>query len=169
VQTLYSNWGNKRNLLRAVMESSVTGDEDVSLVAGQPPAVITATIDPADAADPRKLLAHLSRQYRLLAERSAVGWQTYRDGAGVDQDIAADWQQLSDLRRSAFRTLFARLPAGALRPELDNAAAADTAWAIASPDMHDLLVHQAGYSYDELEDWVRRTLSAALLAGPGEC
>jgi AcrR family transcriptional regulator len=168
VQTLYSNWGNKRNLLRAVMESSVTGDEDVSLVAGQPPAVITATIDPADAADPRKLLAHLSRQYRLLAERSAVGWQTYRDAAGVDQDIAADWQQLSDLRRSAFQTLFARLPAGALRPELDNAAAADTAWAIASPDMHDLLVHQAGYSYDELEDWVRRTLSAALLAGPGE-
>jgi AcrR family transcriptional regulator len=168
VQTLYSNWGNKRNLLRAVMESSVTGDEDVSLVAGQPPAVITATIDPADAADPRKLLAHLSRQYRLLAERSAVGWQTYRDAAGVDQDIAADWQQLSDLRRSAFQTLFARLPAGVLRPELDNAAAADTAWAIASPDMHDLLVHQAGYSYDELEDWVRRTLSAALLAGPGE-
>jgi AcrR family transcriptional regulator len=168
VQTLYSNWGNKRNLLRAVMESSVTGDEDVSLVAGQPPAVITATIDPEDAADPRKLLAHLSRQYRLLAERSAVGWQTYRDGAGVDQDIAADWQQLSELRRSAFQALFARLPAGALRPELDNAAAADTAWAIASPDMHDLLVHQAGYSYDELEDWVRSTLSAALLAGPGE-
>ena len=33
VQTLYSNWGNKRNLLRAVMESSVTGDEDVPLVA----------------------------------------------------------------------------------------------------------------------------------------
>jgi AcrR family transcriptional regulator len=166
VQTLYSNWGNKRNLLRAVMESSVTGDEDVRLVAGRPPSVITATIDPADAADPSKLLVHLSRQYRLLAERSAVGWQTYRDGAGVDPDIAADWQQLSDLRRSAFRALFARLPAQAMRPGLDNAAAADTAWAIASPDMHDLLVRQAGYSYDELETWVRNTLRAALLAGP---
>jgi len=34
VQTLYSNWGNKRNLLRAVMESSVTGDEDPPLVPG---------------------------------------------------------------------------------------------------------------------------------------
>jgi AcrR family transcriptional regulator len=166
VQTLYSNWGNKRNLLRAVMESSVTGDQDVPLVAGQPPAVITATIDPADAADPRKLLAHLSRQYRLLAERAAVGWQTYRDGAGVDPDIAADWQQLSDLRRGAFQALFARLPAGVLRPGLSNAAAADTAWAIASPDMHDLLVRQAGYRYDELEGWVRSTLSAALLTGP---
>jgi AcrR family transcriptional regulator len=166
VQTLYSNWGNKRNLLRAVMESSVTGDEDVPLVAGRPPAVITATIDPADAADPRKLLVHLSRQYRLLAERSAVGWQTYRDGAGVDPDIAADWQQLSDLRRGAFHALFARVPAGALRAGLSNAAAADTAWVIASPDAHDLLVRQAGYSYDQLENWARSTLSAALLAGP---
>ena len=38
VQTLYSNWGNKRNLLRAVMVSSVTGDEDRPLVAGAAPA-----------------------------------------------------------------------------------------------------------------------------------
>jgi AcrR family transcriptional regulator len=164
VQTLYSNWGNKRNLLRAVMESSVTGDEDVPLVAGQPPAIITATLDPGDAGDPRLLLAHLSHQYRLLAERSAVGWQTYRDGAGVDPDIAADWQQLSDVRRRAFHAFFARVPAEALRPGLTHAMAADTAWAIASPDIHDLLVRQAGYSYDQLEEWTRSTLSAALLA-----
>src|SRR5499427_10952597 len=91
VQTLYSNWGNKRNLLRAVMESSVTGDDDLPLVPGQPPAILVATLDPADAADPRRLLAHLSHQYRLLAERSAIGWQTYRDAAGIDPDIAADW------------------------------------------------------------------------------
>ena len=165
VQTLYSNWGNKRNLLRAVMESSVTGDEDVPLVPGQPPAIITATIDTADAADPHRVLAHLSRQYRLLAERASVGWQTYRDGAAVDPDIAADWQQLSDLRRRAFHAFFARIPAGALRAGLSNAAAADTAWVIASPDTHDLLVGQAGYSYDQLERWTRSTLSAALLAG----
>lgn len=163
VQTLYSNWGNKRNLLRAVMESAVTGDDDIPLVAGQPPAVIVATLDPADAKDPRRLLAHLSHQYRLLAERSAVGWQTYRDGAGVDPDIAADWQQLSELRRAGFQAMFARLPASALRPGLSNVAAADTAWVVASPDSHDLLVRQAGYSYDQLEEWARTTLSAALL------
>jgi AcrR family transcriptional regulator len=163
VQTLYSNWGNKRNLLRAVMESAVTGDDDIPLVAGQPPAIIVATLDPDDAKDPRRLLAHLSHQYRLLAERSAVGWQTYRDAAGVDPDIAADWQQLSDLRRAGFQAMFASLPASALRPGLSNAAAADTAWVVASPDSHDLLVRRAGYSYDQLEQWVRTTLSAALL------
>jgi len=167
VQTIYSNWGNKRNLLRAVMESSVTGDENAPLVPGRPPAIITATLDPADAADPRRLLAHLSHQYRLLAERAAVGWQTYRDGAAVDPDIAADWQQLSDLRRGAFHALFAHVPAGALRSGLSNAAAADTAWVIASPDAHDLLVRDAGYSYDQLEEWVHDTLGAALLGGQG--
>jgi len=166
VQTLYSNWGNKRNLLRAVMESSVTGDQDVPLVPGQAPAVITATLDPGDAANPRLLLAHLSHQFRLLAERSAVGWQTYRDAVGVDPDIAADWQQLSDLRRQGFHAFFARVPARALRRGLTNTAAADTAWAIASPDIHDLLVRQAGYSYDQLEAWVRDTLGAALLDSP---
>jgi AcrR family transcriptional regulator len=165
VQTLYSNGGNKRNLLRAVMESSVTGDNDVPLEPGQPPTVIFATLDPGDAADPGRLLDHLSHQYRLLAERSAVGWQTYRDGAAVDPDIAADWKQLMDLRRQAFRIMITRIPAGVLRPGLSRAAAADTAWAIASPDIHDLLVRQAGYTYDQLEAWVRVTLGAALLGG----
>ena len=51
VQTLYSNWGNKRNLLRAVMESSVTGDDDLPLVPGQPPAVF-ADIPAREDTDP---------------------------------------------------------------------------------------------------------------------
>jgi len=163
VQTLYSNWGNKRNLLRAVMESSVTGDDDATLVAGQPPSIIVAALDPDDAKDPRKLLGHLSRQYRLLAERSAVGWATYRDGAGSDPDISRDWRQLNDLRRQAFGGLFALIPADALRPGLSHARAADTAWVIASPDTHDQLVRHADYSYDQLETWVRDTLITALL------
>jgi AcrR family transcriptional regulator len=163
VQSLYSNWGNKRNLLRAVMESSVTGGEERQLVAGQPPAIIVATLDPDDAKDPRRLLAHLARQYRLLAERAAVGWQTYRDGAAVDQDIAADWKLLNNLRRQAFRTLIGQIPAAGLRAGLTHDSAADTAWVIASPDTHDQLVRHAAYSYDQLESWVLDTLIAALL------
>jgi AcrR family transcriptional regulator len=167
VQTLYSNWGNKRNLLRAIMESSVTGDDDVTLVAGQPPPIIVATLDPDDAKDPLLLLAHLSHQYRLVAERAAVGWQTYRDGAAIDPDIAEDWRQLNRLRRQAFAGLLSAIPADALRPGLSQAAAADTAWVIASPDTHDQLVRHAGYDYDQLESWVHATLVAALLAAPG--
>jgi AcrR family transcriptional regulator len=164
VQSLYSNWGNKRNLLRGIMESSVTGDEDGPLVPGQPPPVFAAILERSDASDPRQLLAHLSHEFRLLAARAAVGWQTYRDGAAVDPDIAADWRQLNELRRRAITAMITQIPAAALRPGLTPAAAADTAWVIASPDTHDQLVHQAGYSYDQLEEWVRDTLTAALLA-----
>ena len=162
VQSLYNDWGNKRNLLHAVMETAVTGDDDVLMTPGKPPAVITATLTPGEADDPRRLLAHLVREYRLLAERAAVGWQSYRDGAATDPDIAADWQEISEMRRAAFRVMLAEIPASALRPGLSPAVAADTAWAIASPETHHQLVREAGYSYDQLEDWVRRTLSAAL-------
>jgi len=162
VQSLYNDWGSKRNLLRAVMETAVTGDSDDMLTPGQPPEFITSAIGPQDVAEPRRLVAHLARQYRLLAERAAVGWQTYRDAAATDPDVAADWQRLSELRREAFQALFGRVPAQALRPGLSAAGAADTAWAIASPETHHQLVRQAGYGYDQLEDWVRVTLSAAL-------
>jgi AcrR family transcriptional regulator len=162
VQSLYNDWGNKRSLLQAVMEAAVTGDDDVPLTVGRPPTVLTATLSPDDAADPRRLLAHLVRQYRLLAERAAVAWHTYRDAAAVDPDVAADWQRISEMRREAFRVMFARIPVSALRPGLSPAIAADTAWAIASPETRHQLVHQAGYTYHELEDWVRTTLSAAL-------
>ncbi len=97
------------------------------------------------------------------AERAAVGWETYRDGAAIDPGIAADWRQTNDLRRQAFRAMITRVPSGALRPGLTHDAAADTAWVIASPDTHDQLVRHAGYSYDQLEEWVRTTVCAALL------
>jgi hypothetical protein len=58
---------------------------------------------------------------------------------------------------------YTRLPREALRPGVTRASAADTAWVIASPDTRCQLVHRAGYSYDQLEDWIRNTLTAALL------
>ena len=99
---------------------------------------------------------------RFNWESAPDDWQlAFRKLAAV---LAADWQQLSDMRRQAFHAMFARVPAQALRAGLTNAAAADTAWVIASPDAHDQLVRQAGYTYDQLEDWVRTTLSAALFS-----
>lgn len=164
VQSLYNDWGNKRSLLQAVLETAVTGDDEVTLTAGQPPAVFSDTLSSPDAADPRRLVAHLAHQYRLLAQRAAVGWQTYRDAAATDPDVAADWQRLMKARRDAIHAMLAHIPASALRPGLTLAAAADTVWAIASPETHDLLVRQAGYDYDGLEGWVRATVSAALFA-----
>ena len=58
------------------------------------------------------------------------------------------------------------LPPGSLQAGLTDAEAVDTAWAIASPETYDLLVRHAGYSLDDYEKWVFRTLAAALLPPP---
>lgn len=55
------------------------------------------------------------------------------------------------------------IPAAISRARRIPAAAADTAWVIASPDTDDQLVRHGGYGYDQLESWVRETLTSALL------
>ena len=163
VQTLYHSWGSKRDLLRGVLELAVTGHEEGSLDEGAVRRTLLATIDPEDAKDPERLLAHLVHGFRALAERSAGVWGTYRDAAAVDADIASDWRALMELRRSEFHRLMQALPQSFLREGLSPGTAADTAWALASPQIHESLVDTAGYTYDQLEAWLHDTLVAALL------
>lgn len=163
VQTLYHSWGSKRDLLRGVLELAVTGHEEGSLDEGAVRRTLLATIDPEDAKDPERLLAHLVHGFRVLAERSASVWGTYRDAAAVDADIASDWRALMELRRSEFHRLMRALPQSFLREGLTPGTAADTAWALASPQIHESLVDTAGYTYDQLEAWLHDTLVAALL------
>jgi AcrR family transcriptional regulator len=161
VQTLYSAWGSKRALLRGVMESSVTGDIDrplhpegeLSQAAAALPEDMTTT----------ELLTQLIHEFRLLAERAAIGWHTYRDAAAVDPEAAEDWRQLMVVRRLAFVNIMGRIPTQDLRRGITRDKAVDTAFVIASPDTHEQLVRQQGYTYDEFEDWVRTTLTAAIL------
>lgn len=163
VQTLYHSWGSKRDLLRGVLDLAVTGQEEASVDEGAVRATLLATIDPEDAKDPARLLAHIVHGFRVLAERSASVWGTYRDAAAVDADIASDWRGLMELRRAEFHRLMQTMPQSALRKGVTRGSAADTAWALASPQIHESLVDTAGYTYDELEAWLRETLIAALL------
>lgn len=162
VPTLYSAWGSKRALLRGVMAEAVTGNE-AGFDADADRSKIVAQVD-QPRPDGITFIAVLARVYRSLAERSAVGWATYRGGAAVDKDVADDWQDLQQQRRETFRLLLAKLPDDALRRGLTREAATDTAWAIASPETHELFVQRRGWGYDRYEAWVRTTLSAALIA-----
>jgi hypothetical protein len=147
------------------MLTAITGEAepDPRIVAGQPPQALLDEMNRSDPTDAAAYLGLLAHQFRRLSERSAVGFQTYRDASAVDPEIAADWRQLMEVRRTSFAAVVARIPAAALREGLSRSVAADTAWVIASPDTHDMLVRLAGYSYDELEAWVATTLRSALL------
>lgn len=117
VPTLYSAWGSKRALLRAVMAASVTEHDD-GFDTGLDRNRLLGSREPAWAGNSWQFMGHLAHRFRLIAERSAVGWKTYRDGAATDEVIAADWQHLQQQRRETFRVLLANVPTADLRPAL---------------------------------------------------
>ncbi|MBA4021478.1 MAG: TetR/AcrR family transcriptional regulator [Gordonia sp.] len=162
VQSIYSSWGNKRGLLRGMLESQLMGGQPGAVNPQDMPAAILNAFDPATAT-PRELIAHAAHQFRLLTERAAVGFGTYAQAAAIDPEAATDWQNLMEIRRMAIRNLVGNIPVGQLRPELTPESAGDTAWVIASPHTHEQLVVRAGFTYDDFEDWIRTTLTSALL------
>ena len=161
VQTLYLAWGSKRALLRAYMEAALAGDDEASYPQALPD-MIAGVLDGA-LDEPAAIIRQISVLYRQIAERAALGWQLYRDGAATDPEIATDWQALQALRHQTFTTLIKRLPAQSLRPGLTRAAATDTAWTIASPDTYDMLVRTRGYTLDQYQKWVTTILTTLLL------
>jgi AcrR family transcriptional regulator len=154
VQTLYLAWGSKRALLRGYMENALSGgasspEDAVRRFAGL---------------SPRDRLAELAALITEVADRAATGWSLYRDAAAVDPEIAADWNELQLLRHRLISQVLADVPTSALAEGLTIKSAADTAWAIASPESYDLLAHRLGYQLEEFHHWVKQTLTAAILA-----
>lgn len=161
VQTLYLAWGSKRSLLRAYMDASLSGAPDKPYAQALP--LLVEDVMTGAGADARQVIEGLAHLYRTIAERAALGWRLYRDAAASDPEVAADWKTLQLLRRETFATIMCHLPAGSLRPGMTDQTAVDTAWAIASPETHELLVGTVSYSLDQYESWVSTTLADTLL------
>lgn len=155
VQTLYLAWGSKRQLLRGYMERALAGGE------GSPGDVVSRVVG-LDLPDRLLVLADIVTEN---ADRAALGWALHRDAAAVDPEIAQDWNELQMLRRGTTgRVLFDDdAPPVELAEGLTERTAADTAWAIASPESYFLLVTRLGYTLEEFREWMRRTLVAVIL------
>lgn len=155
VQTLYLAWGSKRALLRGYMERAIAGDL---------PSPDDASQQFTDMS-PQQRLTALADLVTQVAQRAADGWQLYRDGAAVDPEIAADWQELQMLRHRTISRILHDIPADALAEGITPQNAADTAWVIASPESYDLLVRRLGYTPNQFRNWMQQTLNAAILSG----
>lgn len=108
----------------------------------------------------------VAHTFGQIAERAALGWQLYRDAAAVDPEIAADHDELERLRRRTLTGAISRIDDGSLRPGVTRDDAIDTVFVVASPQSHQMLVHDRGYTLDQYEAWITRTLVAGLLPDP---
>ena len=152
-QTVYDRFGSKAGLLRAMISRSeeLAGlPERLRNVSAQTDglSMLRAMLDTAAAVDPK-----VYAQSRLVY------------AARLDDPVAADmWNWRLGSRRAGMGAIFKKLAAeGRLRPGIAEEAAADVAWAIASPHQYEYLVVERGWSLKRYRAHLEETITARLI------
>jgi AcrR family transcriptional regulator len=159
VQTVYFTFGNKRALLKEVLDVAVAGDTDPVATLDRPWArEVLAEPDPA---------AQLARQAagaRRVLERAAPVLEVVRTAAAAEPELAGLWRLNREQRHTVqLRFAEALVAKTALRDGHDAASAADIALTILGPETYDLLVTGRGWAADRWERWAADALVRQLL------
>jgi len=154
VQTVFGVFGSKAGILNALLD-------DLEETAGS--TTLADTL--GTARTPRDQLERVVAFNRRLFEMGADLLDVAEGSRAGDADLAAHVAEGHRRRREAQRPLVAGWAArGALRPGLDAGGAADTLWALTSPELFRLLV-RAGWSGGQYEQHLSELLAIGLLRG----
>jgi AcrR family transcriptional regulator len=160
--TLYRLFSSKRTLLKAVLDVSFGGD-DQPIAFGDRPDVQAARDQP----DPVALVRAFARIGRDFMERSSQIMHVLATAAQVDPDAAQLLQEIRHQRHTGQSRIVAALAArDALDPELQFSDAADIAYAVLSPDMHRILTTERGWTPEQYQQWLVRSLGLLLRREP---
>lgn len=158
VQTVYAVFGNKRELLRQLIEASIVGDDDpVPITERAEAQAVAAEPDPRRRAE---LDAALSRS---ITERVAPIVRVAAEAAASDPELAAMMEAVKKARRQEMVSS-ARIVAGpnGLRTDLEEAAA--TLYVLYSPQVADMLIGDYGWPPERYEKWLARMIVNAVIA-----
>ncbi|MER6145696.1 helix-turn-helix domain-containing protein [Streptomyces sparsogenes] len=148
-QTIYTHFGSKAGVLTGLVDLM---DEE----AGLPELMAEA----AQMTEPDALLGLLARAGRQVRERCGDIVTMLSSGAAVDPDIAATQAEGARRNRLGVETVIERIRATGrgVHPR-----AVDIAVALMSAGVHDSLVVDAGWSFEDYEAWLKDTLVTAVL------
>jgi TetR/AcrR family transcriptional regulator, regulator of autoinduction and epiphytic fitness len=159
IQTVYKVFGSKRNLLSALVDVTVAGDDDpVPLPARQFVADIEAL--PGARAKLGRYAAHLTEVHA----RQAQVMTALAGAATADPDAAAIWRKNQDDRRRGM-TMFAAvlMSTGEVRPDHTVDTVADVLWLAMDVRNYDWLVRERGWSVEQFQRWYVDSVAAAVL------
>jgi AcrR family transcriptional regulator len=161
--TLYRLFSSKPALLKAVLDVSFGGD-DQPVAFGDRPDVQAARAE----TDPRALIAAFARIGRDFMVRSSAIMRVLATAAAVDPDAAQLMEEIRRQRHAGQSRIVAALDAlDALDPDLETSEATDIAYAALSPEVHHILTAERGWTADQYEQWLVRSLGALLRREPG--
>src|SRR5918998_590460 len=159
VPTVYASLRSKANILRAVVELTVRGDDEAAPLASR-----RDWQEIERQQDPREQLALFARLHRQICDREAAIFAQLEAAAGADpeatQQLAEHDRRRYETQRRLARSLHRRKQ---LKPGLAIREAADVIWTLASERSYLALVRDRGWKADNYERWVAEQLAAGLL------
>jgi AcrR family transcriptional regulator len=162
VPTVYATLRSKANILRAVIDVTVRGDDNARPLASR-----AEWREMERQADPREKLARFARLHRGVCDREAAVFAQLEAAAGGDAE-ATEMLGEHDARRYETQRLLTRSlqREGQLKEGLSARHAADIIWTLASERTYLALVRDRGWTPGRYERWVADQLASALLSGP---
>lgn len=158
LKTVYAAFGPKPEVLRALWNLRMRGDEEPLPMPERP-----WYRELVDEPDPHRRLALVAHNSRIVRERTAHVTEIVRVAAPADEQIAALWDRFQrELYELGVRGIVDTL-AGDGVLAVDPTTAADIGWTLTHPDVYQLLVRQRGWSPEAYERWLAETLSTQLL------
>lgn len=161
--TLYRLFSSKPALLKAVLDVSFGGD-DQPVAFGDRPDIQAARRE----TDPQALITAFARIGRDFMERSSAILRVLATAAAVDPDAVQLMEEIRRQRHTGQSRIVAALSArDALDPDLESTEAADITYAVLSPEVHHILTVERGWTAEQYERWLIRSLGALLRREPG--
>lgn len=160
MQSVYSAGRSKADLLQAAVQRAVAGD-DTEVLVHERPAYAALAAEP----DPVRQI-HLAADLICEVHQRSEPIQTaFRQAAAIEEAVAHSLAEEHRRRLETFGAIIRMLPADRLKHSYE--VCTETAWAIASAEVFILLRTVRGWSWDEIREWLRRTLVDLLLASDG--
>ncbi len=158
VETVYSRFRNKANLLDAILSPAISGLDHGTLF--DRPEINEIRSCP-DQRTQIRLLAHFSRS---ILQRSRAVHQILQTAASVDPGAAELQQADGEYRYRSQRVYIDMLLAnGPLRTGLTPERAHDTYAALANPSTYAFCVGQRGWTPEQFEEWLDDSVARLLL------
>jgi AcrR family transcriptional regulator len=168
VDTVYATVGRKPDLLREVLETSISGTDDA--VPARQRDYVRRVAEATTARD--KIAAYVDGLVPLQVRLAPVVL-ALRDAAATDPESAAEWDRIATRRANNMRDFAADLRStGELRADLSDDEVADMVWSMNGPEYWTLLVVERGWTPERFgahlqDSWARMLLSSQ--EGPDGC
>jgi AcrR family transcriptional regulator len=157
-ETIFATFGSKRAILAEVIMAAVGGDQSVPVLEQSGPQAVKQQTDPV------QMLQLFAADVTARLERVAPVFAVMRVAAKTEPDIAELLKHLSGIRLKNIATIPPQLAQQkALRKGLTLEQAAETIWAIASPEIFSLLTLDRGWPKEQYVRWLSETLAQVLL------